>query len=112
MIKQHMNDNDITIIKKNDKFLCVKNCYYTDSHEIIFKKGNVYISAQDEYITDEDGDIDHHFTVEFVKKYLIKLTNNNSTPKTIANCNNLELGDKIQLITNFLINKKKNTKII
>ena len=105
-----MNNNDITVIKKNDKFLCVKNCYYTDSHEIIFKKGNIYTSTQDEYITDEDGDNDHYFTVEFVTKYLIKLTNNNTTPKIIANCHNMELGDKIQFITNFLIHKKNKIR--
>ena len=105
-----MNDNDITEIKKNDKFFCFKDCYYCGSNRLIFRKGKVYTSRDNEYITDEDGDDTHHFTPEFVKRYLIKLTTNNSyTPKIIANCLNMELGDKIQFITNFLINKKKNT---
>ena len=68
------------MIKKGDKFRCIKTLIYTGSGDIWYHKGRVYQSDMDGCITDEDGDIDHEWTgrraEEEIKKYFIPYISN------------------------------------
>ena len=48
------------MIKKGDKFRCIKTLIYAHS-DLWYQKGKIYISDQDGCITDEDGDIYHEW---------------------------------------------------
>lgn len=61
------------MIRKGDKFLCIHQCHYKDSGDVIFKEGNIYVSHYDGCITDNDGLTKHHFSLPFWKEHLIKL---------------------------------------
>ena len=45
------------MIKKGDKFRCIKTLMYANS-DLWYQKGKIYTSDMDGCITDEDGDID------------------------------------------------------
>lgn len=49
------------MIKKGDKFRCIKTLIYAGS-DLWYQKGRIYQSDIDGCITDEDGDIDHEWT--------------------------------------------------
>ena len=49
------------MIKKGDKFRCIKTLIYANS-DLWYQKGKIYTSDMDGCITDEDGDIDHEWT--------------------------------------------------
>lgn len=49
------------MIKKGDKFRCIKTLIYANS-DLWYQKGKIYTSEMDGCITDEDGDIDHEWT--------------------------------------------------
>ena len=49
------------MIKKGDKFRCIKTLIY-DNSDLWYQKGKIYTSEMDGCITDEDGDIDHEWT--------------------------------------------------
>ena len=46
------------MIKKGDKFRCFKTLIYAE-HCLWYQKGKVYVSEQDECITDEEGSSNH-----------------------------------------------------
>jgi hypothetical protein len=52
---------DEEMIKKGDKFRCIKTLIYSNS-DLWYQKGKIYTSDMDGCITDEDGDIDHGWT--------------------------------------------------
>ena len=51
------------MIKKGDKFRCIKTLIYANS-DLWYQKGKIYTSDMDGCITDEDGDIDEFFKDE------------------------------------------------
>jgi hypothetical protein len=61
------------MIKKGDKFRCIKTLIYADSI-LWYQKGRIYQSDMDGCITDEDGSI--HIWVEEIKKYFIPYISN------------------------------------
>lgn len=61
------------IIKKGDKFKCIKDVIMdNDPDDIAYTKGKIYISESDECITDNQGDVSHGWNNES-KQYFIKL---------------------------------------
>lgn len=48
------------MIKKGDKFRCIKTLIYANS-DLWYQKGKIYQSNMDGCITDEDGDIEHEW---------------------------------------------------
>jgi len=62
------------MIKKGDKFRCIKTLIYADS-DLWYQKGRIYQSDMDGCITDEDGTIDHIWAEE-IKKYFIPYISN------------------------------------
>ena len=49
------------MIKKGDKFRCIKTLIYAHS-DLWYQKGKVYTSDQDGCITGEDGEKNHYWT--------------------------------------------------
>lgn len=63
------------IIKKGDKFKCIKDVIMDDnSKSIAYTSGKIYISELDEYITDNQGIADHHWSDKESEEYFIKLS--------------------------------------
>jgi hypothetical protein len=67
------------MIKKGDKFRCIKTLIYANS-DLWYQKGRVYQSDMDGCITDEDGDIDHEWASrraeEELEEYFIPYISN------------------------------------
>lgn len=63
------------MIKKGDKFRCIKTLIYAHS-DLWYQKGKIYTSDMDGCITDEDGDIDHEWTKEEIEKCFIPYISN------------------------------------
>lgn len=67
------------MIKKGDKFRCIKTLIYANS-DFWYQKGKIYTSDMDGCITDEDGDIDHEWdgrrAEEEIEKYFIPYISN------------------------------------
>ena len=67
------------MIKKGDKFRCIKTLIYAHS-DLWYQKGKIYTSDMDGCITDEDGDIDHEWTgrnaEEEIEEYFIPYISN------------------------------------
>lgn len=62
------------IIKKGDKFKCIKDVIMdNDPDDIAYTKGKIYISESDECITDNQGDVSHGWNNES-EQYFIKLS--------------------------------------
>lgn len=57
------------MIKKGDKFKCIKTLIYGNS-DLWYQKGKIYWSDMDGCITDEEGDIDHEW-IDEIEKYFI-----------------------------------------
>lgn len=65
-------------IKKGNSFVCIQDVIMEDD-TLVYKKGSVYTSEKDGCITDEDGDIDHHWDDEdYTRLYFVKIEKNNS----------------------------------
>ena len=63
------------IIKKGDKFKCIKDVIMDDDpEEVAYTSGKIYISEIDECITDNQGIIDHHWNNKEDNQYFIKLS--------------------------------------
>lgn len=63
------------IIKKGDKFKCIKDVIMDDNPKCIaYTSGKIYISELDEYITDNQGIADHHWSNKESDEYFIKLS--------------------------------------
>lgn len=63
------------MIKKGDKFKCIKDVIMDDnSKSIAYTSGKIYISELDECITDNQGIADHHWSDKESEKYFIKLS--------------------------------------
>lgn len=60
------------MIKKGDKFKCIKNIYY------FYTKDKIYISEEDGCITDNNGELNHKISEPFESFFFIKVTD---TPK-------------------------------
>ena len=58
------------IIKKGDKFRCIKTLIYANS-DLWYQKGKIYTSEMDGCITDEDEDIGHRWTGQRGEEYFI-----------------------------------------
>ena len=52
-------------IHKGDKFLCKKTVVDYFGDEVMYIKGKVYISEQDDCITDEQGEKNHFWLTEY-----------------------------------------------
>lgn len=62
------------IIKKGDKFECIKDVIMdNNSKDIAYTSGKIYISELDGYITDDQNEVDHHWSNEESEQYFIKL---------------------------------------
>lgn len=59
------------MIKKGDKFRCIKTLIYANS-DLWYLKGRIYQSDMDGCITDEDGDMDHEWTGKKAEKEIEK----------------------------------------
>lgn len=66
-------------IKKGDSFVCIEDVIMDDEHySLVYKKGSVYTSEIDGCITDEDGDINHHWNdVDYTSLYFVKINLDN-----------------------------------
>ena len=51
------------MIKKGDKFRCIKTLIYAE-HYLWYKKGKIYVSEEDECITDEEGSVYHAWSAD------------------------------------------------
>ena len=63
---------EIKYIKEGDKFKCVKDVIMNDSGETAYIKGHVYMSEQDECITDEQGFVSHFWGTRDADKYFVR----------------------------------------
>ena len=67
------------MIKKGDKFRCIKTLIYANSY-LWYQKGKIYTSDLDGCITDEDGDIVHEWSSrrdeEEIEEYFIPYISN------------------------------------
>lgn len=63
---------EIKYIKEGDKFKCVKDVIMNDSDERAYIKGHVYMSEQDECITDEEGFVSHFWETRDADKYFVR----------------------------------------
>ena len=63
-------------IIKGSKWLCIKTVIMDDTEEIAYTKGKTYNSEKDDCITDEQGLINHWWTVDYFNQYFkkVKLT--------------------------------------
>ena len=65
------------IIKKGDKFECIKDVIMDNNpKDIAYTSGKIYISELDGYITDDQNKADHHWSNEESEQYFIKLPKN------------------------------------
>ena len=63
------------IIKKGDKFKCIKDVIMDNNpNDIAYTKGKIYISESDKCITDNQGYISHCWNNESEQQYFIKLS--------------------------------------
>lgn len=62
------------IIKKGDKFECIKDVIMDNNpKDIAYTSGKIYISELDEYITDDQNKVNHYWSNEESEQYFIKL---------------------------------------
>lgn len=65
------------IIKKEDKFECIKDVMMDNNPKnIAYTSGKTYISELDGCITDDQNKVDHHWSNEKSEQYFIKLPKN------------------------------------
>ena len=63
------------IIKKGDKFKCIKDVIMNDDpEEVAYTSDKIYISEIDECITDNQGLVYHHWNNKEANQYFIKLS--------------------------------------
>ena len=63
------------IIKKGDKFKCIKDVIMdNDPNDIAYTEGKIYISERDKCITDNQGEINHCWNNKMEQQYFIKLS--------------------------------------
>ena len=62
------------IIKKGDKFECIKDVIMDNNPKnIAYTSGKIYISELDECITDDQNKVNHYWSNEESEQYFIKL---------------------------------------
>lgn len=62
------------IIKKGDKFECIKDVIIDNNpKDIAYTSGKIYISELDECITDDQNKVNHYWSNEESEQYFIKL---------------------------------------
>lgn len=62
------------IIKKGDKFECIKDVIIDNNpKDIAYTSGKIYISELDGYITDDQNKVNHYWSNEESEQYFIKL---------------------------------------
>ena len=65
------------IIKKGDKFECIKDVIMDNNPKnIAYTSGKIYISELDECITDDQNKVNHYWSNEESEQYFIKLPKN------------------------------------
>ena len=65
------------IIKKGDKFECIKDVIMDNNpKDIAYTSGKIYISELDGYITDDQNKVNHYWSNEESEQYFIKLPKN------------------------------------
>lgn len=65
------------IIKKGDKFECIKDVIMDNNpKDIAYTSGKNYISELDECITDDQNKVNHYWSNEESEQYFIKLPKN------------------------------------
>ena len=63
------------IIKKGDKFKCIRDVIMDDDpEEVAYTSDKIYISEIDECITDNQGLVYHHWNNKEANQYFIKLS--------------------------------------
>lgn len=60
-------------IIKGSKWLCIKTVIMDDTEEIAYSAGKIYNSEKDDCITDEQGLINHWWTVDYFNQYFKKV---------------------------------------
>lgn len=62
------------IIKKGDKFECIKDVLMDNNpKDIAYTSGKIYISELNGYITDDQNKVNHYWSNEESEQYFIKL---------------------------------------
>lgn len=62
------------IIKKGDKFECIKDVIMDNNpKDIAYTSGKIYISELDGHITDDQNKVNHYWSNEESEQYFIKL---------------------------------------
>lgn len=65
------------IIKKGDKFECIKDVIMDNNpKDIAYTSGKIYISELNECITDDQNKVNHYWSNEESEQYFIKLPKN------------------------------------
>ncbi len=58
-------------MKKGEKYKCIKTVLMEDNDEIAYLEGKTYPCEQDDCITDEQGDKEHDWLVDYWQEYFI-----------------------------------------
>lgn len=74
------------MIKKGDKFKCIKPvCINDNLNEIAYDKNQIYISEEDGCITDNEGNINHKWHDDWILDFFIRVTDTSESQKEMVN---------------------------
>ena len=74
------------MIKKGDKFKCIKSvCINDNPNEVAYDKGKIYISEEDGCITDNDKNINHKWHDDWILEFFIRITDTSELQKEMVN---------------------------
>lgn len=74
------------MIKKGDKFKCMSNVYMdTNINRIAYTKDKIYISEEDECLTDDNGEIHHRISNDYALNFFIKVADTSESQKEMVN---------------------------
>lgn len=74
------------MIKKGDKFKCIKAvCINDNPNEIAYDKNQIYISEKDGCITDNERNINHKWNDDWLLDFFIRITDISESQKEMVN---------------------------
>ena len=74
------------MIKKGDKFKCIKSvCINDNPNEVAYDKDKIYISEEDGCITDNDKNINHKWHDDWILEFFIRITDTSEPQKEMVN---------------------------
>lgn len=74
------------MIKKGDKFKCIKPvCINDNPNEIAYDKNQIYVSEEDGCITDNEGNINHKWHDDWILDFFIRVTDTSESQKEMVN---------------------------